>query len=55
MSLDETHFWMKLSLDETGFGRTCHWTKPFLDETVFGMKVSWMKLSSVLDDESGFG
>ena len=28
--------WMKVSLDETGFGRKCYWTKPFLDESVIG-------------------
>ena len=27
---------MKVSLDETGFGRKCHWMKVFLDESVFG-------------------
>ena len=27
-------FWIKVSLDETVFGRKCHWTIPFLDESV---------------------
>ena len=50
---------MKVSLDETGFGRKCHWMKPFLDESVvdeivfcFGRKCFWMK---VFLDESVFG
>ena len=50
---------MKLSLDETGFGRKCHWMNPFLDESVvdeivfcFGRKCFWTK---VFLDESVFG